>query len=117
MKNALKITALSIVLVMALMMFASCGVRLSGEYCYDGLTGEVVYEFDGDKCTVTRPALIGNGKTTYEYTYEIEDDTITFTAVSEDAEDDDDVEPGEPKSFEKGSDWIKIDGITMTKKK
>ncbi len=107
MKTAIKLIALSLVLVMSVMMLASCGA-LSGKYeaGMDGL--KITYEFSGNKIKAT--SEIGGATTTIEGTYEIKDDKIIVT-YEEDGK-----SVTNESDFEKGDDYIKIDGMKFDKK-
>ena len=51
-KNILRVTALAVLLVMAVAVLASCGSKLSGTYkCDDTSVLDVTLTFDGDKVT------------------------------------------------------------------
>lgn len=79
MKKTIKITALTIVVVLAVFALVACGKTLSGEYV-DAITNNVTYEFSGKNYTKTTDNIIG-ADTVVEGKYEIDEDagTITFT--------------------------------------
>ncbi len=114
MKKTIKVAALMLVLVMTVFVFASCATKLSGEY-KDALTGNISYEFKGNKYTKTIDNLFGDD-TVIEGTYKIDTDegTITFT-YEVDGE-----EKVQTSSFsqgeEDGVEYIKIDGLKYNKK-
>ncbi len=103
MKTAIKLIALSLVLVMSVMMFASCGA-ISGTYENEILGTKTTYEFSGNKVKTT--VTIAGISTTKEGTYEIKDDKITFTYEGTSAS----------VPFEKGDDYIEIGGVKYEKK-
>jgi len=125
MKTMTKVVAVALVAVIMCMMLASCGNTISGTYSGKGsglLSGvSYSYEFKGKNVTVTTKTeipILGTIVNTQTGTYEIKDEKITFT-WSEDDETNDKgtvVETG-PYDFEKGSDYIKIGGLTLTKDK
>lgn len=122
MKTMVKVMAVSLVAVMLCMMLVACDA-LSGSYSRtyesDGFFGwgkgsyTETYEFSGKKITKTTDATIGSEtkSTTVTGTYEIQDDKIVITW-------DKDVETGDGQasstkstySFDKGDDFILIDG-------
>lgn len=123
MKTMTRVVAVTLVAVMMCMMLASCST-ISGKYSG---TQKVIlvdvkytYEFSGKNVTLTTetPALLGGTITfTQTGTYEIKDDQITFTwDVSENKDGATVVDKG-PYAFEKGSDYIKIGEMTLTKEK
>ena len=116
MKKTIKITALMIVIVMAVFAFASCAKKLSGTYEVDGgILGTTTYEFDGKKYTKTYDPIAGDNQVE-EGKYEIDEDAgeITFT-YEVDGE-----EQTRTEDFVEGTDgdseYIKIGGIQYTKK-
>lgn len=110
MKKAVKIIALSLVAIMALVLLSSCATKLSGTYqCVDTKILDVSLTFDGDR--VIAKGKLGIIATEVEGTYYIEDHTITLN-FSKDA-----FKLGGTHSFEKDGDTIKISGVTYTKTK
>jgi hypothetical protein len=110
MKKAVKLIALALVAVTALMLLASCATKLSGTYkCDDTKVLDVSLTFDGDK--VTAKGKLGIIATEVEGTYEIKGDKITITFEN------DAFKIGGEKSFEKDGDTIKIGGVSYTKEK
>ncbi len=121
-KSIIRIIALSLVVVFACAVLASCGKTISGTYTAGanafGLAGtEKTYKFSGSKVKITNVTNVaGFEKTTeFEGKYEIgEDDkgnaTITFTFEDKDAESFSGTLP-----FEKTEDGIKIGGIEYKK--
>lgn len=115
MKKLTKVLALAIVVAMACLALASCG-GLSGKYEGGGFAGagETELTFKGNKVTIEKLGLEA------EATYKIDDDKIEFTF--EDKEEDDAASwddllrlwEGE-HSFEKGDDYIEIDGVKYEK--
>ncbi len=78
MKNAVRITAVAIVVVMLCLCFASCAKTLSGKYISEtdvaGVAGSTtVYNFSGNKVTITTKSEVfgSSTTTTKEGTYEI----------------------------------------------
>ncbi len=122
MKKFTKILALTLVLVMMVCVFASCGKKLSGSYEGKINIGvaewTVTYTFSGSKVNVERKAttILGTVDTVeYAGTYEIAeaDDgkmEITFTFETED----DTIKSG-TYTFEEGESFIKI-GIAQYNK-
>ena len=107
MKKALKLTALCLVLVMALAVLASCGGP-SGKYTRKDTVGilevESYYEFDGDKVSFS----VGTLKIT-DATYEINDGKIKITYTTGG------VSLSPEYTYELDGDTLKIDGIAYTK--
>ncbi len=109
MKKTLKIASLMLVLVMTVVVLASCGSRLSGTYAL----GDTTYEFVGDSYTYKTPGLFG-GTTIVEGTYEIDKEASTITLTPDDGEAQTyDFATGE----ENGVDYIKIGILKYTKQK
>ena len=106
MKKTFKILALVMVAAMLCCVLASCGTTLKGTYSTELLTIRTAYNFDGKNVTIDTGAL-GFSKTVAEGTYKIEDDQITFT-FGEDSK------YTGTFDFEKGEDYIKIQGVTYT---
>ena len=124
MKTMTRVVAVALVAVMMCMMLASCAT-ISGSYSGKG-TGllsavSYTYEFKGKNVTVTTKTevpFIGTITNTQTGTYVIEDDKITFTWTDgEEADDKGTVVETGPYAFEKGSDYIKIGEMTLTKDK
>ena len=110
MKKAVRLIALALVAVTALMLLASCATKLSGTYqCDDTKILDVSLTFDGDK--VTAKGKLGIIATEVEGTYKIEGDKITITFEN------DAFKIGGEKSFEKDGDTVKIGGVSYTKVK
>ena len=111
MKKTIRVLALVMALTMVLFVFASCGKKLSGKYSAELLGTGATYEFKGSKVTITVKAL-GATAATFEGTYKIADDQITFTFES----DDKDAEKYSGTfDFEEKEDSIKI-GLVEYKK-
>ena len=122
MKKALRIIALSLVLVIAMGVFASCGKTLSGKYEATFLGTGTVLEFDGNK---VKASFVINALVTtidvgpIEGTYTIKDDKITIDFIDEDKVDNDKAKEslaglaGE-STFEEGDGYIKIGGVKFT---
>ena len=109
MKKTVKILALVMVAAMLCCVLASCGNTLKGTYKSDSFLGiaDVSYTFDGDTVSIKGAANLGFFTTetdALEGTYKIEDGKIVFTFG----------ETVKECSFEKGEDYIKIDGSTYT---
>ena len=115
MKKALKLVALSLVLVMMVATLASCGGP-SGKYEALVAGTGVTMNFDGDEVTIAY-LVVGQQIVSYDMTYEIEDDKITFSVP------DDSVVTNEvikalistPLSYEEVDNGIKIAGATYVK--
>ena len=107
MKKLTKVLALAVVVAMACALLASCG-GLSGKYELDAIVGGATYEFKGSKVTIT--AEVVGFKKSFEGKYKIVKDgdaqKIEFTFEDKDAE-----EYTGSFSFEKGEDYIKINGV------
>ena len=101
-KNILRVTALAIILVMAVAVLASCGTKLSGTY-KDDATGLTTLTFDGDKVTAKA------GVVSVEGTYKIDGDKITLTFGN------DTLKLGGEQSFAKDGNTITIGGAKYTK--
>lgn len=122
MKKALRIIALSLVLVIAMGVFASCGKTLSGKYEATFLGTGTVLEFDGNK---VKASFVINALVTtidvgpVEGTYTIKDDKITFDFVDESGVKDETAKKaleglkGE-LAFEEGDGYIKIGDTKFT---
>ena len=107
MKKAIRLIALSLVLVMGLGMLASCGKTLSGEYkCDDTKILDVTLAFDGDTVKATGKLIVS---VSVEGTYKIDGDKITLTFG------DDKFNLSGTHSFEQSGKTIKIDGVSYTK--
>lgn len=110
MKRTIKLIALALVAVTALVLLASCGTKLSGTYkCDDTSILNITLTFDGDK--VVAKGSLGILNTEVEGTYEIDGDKITLTFEN------DAFKIGGEKPFEKDGDTIKINGVSYTKTK
>lgn len=112
MKKVARILALALCVCMLLTLLAGCGKKLSGTYSAEILESGVSYSFNGSKVTITLKAL-GNIVHTVEGNYEIDEDQITFTFPGDEENTEDYVGA---KSFEEGEEYIKIGGVTYTKK-
>ena len=122
MKKSVKILALALVAIMLCSMLASCGGGLSGEYEKDGLLGDTTLKFNGNQMTITFDSILGDDLS-FDATYRIEEDEIHLDFVSEEDEEKADdwmrellEELEGEQSFEQGKDYIKIGGVTYTKK-
>ena len=89
MKKTLRITAVVLVAIMLCTTLISCdlfGKKLKGTYESDlAILGVYTLDFEGKNVTVKVKSILGT-VTTFDGTYEIEDDTITFTFVDENGE-------------------------------
>ncbi len=110
MKNVVKVISIALALVTLVCVFASCGTKLSGKYSAEAFGTGVSYEFKGSKVTVSFK-LLGQSES-IEGTYKIKDDKITFTF---DSDNEDAKNYSGTFGFEKGEDYIKIEGIKYTK--
>ena len=105
MKNAMKVFALTLCLVMMVSVFTACG-DVSGEYAYSstifGVTTTTTYKFSLFGNDVTKTVTSGDTTKTTEYTYELneEGDEITFYNT--------DGEKEATWNFEQGDDYIKM---------
>ncbi len=91
MKKSIKIIAVAVAALMLCLSLVSCGLfgkKLNGEYENEALG--TTYEFKGNKVTLTVPdgilGAIGGKSETYEGTYKIDDDKITFEFMDDDGE-------------------------------
>ena len=113
MKNAMKIFALALCLVMMVSVFAACG-DITGEYEYSqSIAGyEMTMTLDfatfSNSVTVTT-SVTGEEDEVEEYTYEISDDgkKVTLTDANGDTE---------TLSFEEGDGYIIVGGMKFTEK-
>ena len=121
MKKTVRILALVMALAAVLCVFAACGTTLSGTYSNVeevlGIESGTRIEFNGKKFEMT--VIVASQEASFEGTYEIKDDKITFDfdedkienellkAAIEDLTD--------AADFEKGKDYIKIDGVKFDK--
>ena len=106
--------ALFIVSILLIFSLVSCGGGISGKYSSE-LMG-MTFEFKtGNKVIYTYPEYdfgasgISSTEKSVEGTYEINDGVITFSF------DDAECDMNGDSSFEKGKDYIKIDGVTFIK--
>lgn len=111
MKKIISMILVCVLLVGMLFTLASCGKKLKGSYSCEvgGMT--MTYEFKGNKFTLTTEMEVLGQKVTTESegTYKIKGDEITIT-MEIDGE-----EFENTGSFEKGKDYIVIDGVKLTK--
>ena len=114
MKKFARILAVVMAVLMVTLCFAACGTKLSGSYTHTeeafGVTATAKFEFKGDKVTISSEAL--GLSASVEGTYEIKDDEITITIDDEDSLLKD---AAGTFDFEKGKDYIKIDGVEYKK--
>ena len=117
MKRIISTILVCVLLLGCVFTLASCGKKLSGTYeatqeIY-GQSVKVSYTFKGDKFTAEMSATVMGVTTSekFEGTYEIKDDKITIT-YEEDGE-----TISTTSTFEKGKDFIKVDGIQLDKVK
>lgn len=112
-KNISRVIAAIAVTVMLLTMLTGCGNRISGKYESD-LLGLVIEFKTNGKVYLTYSKFelssLSMKDVTAEGTYEIKDDKITMTFADDGVK-----EYGGESSFEKGTDYVKINGITFTK--
>ena len=113
MKRIISTILVCVLLLGCVFTLASCGKKLSGTYeatqeIY-GQSVKVSYTFKGDKFTAEMSATVMGVTTSekFEGTYEIKDDKITIT-YEEDGE-----TISTTSTFEKGKDFIKVDGIQL----
>ena len=116
MKRIISTILVCVLLLGCVLTLASCGKRLSGTYAATiaGQSVQISFTFKGDKFTGEMSTTVFGVTTTQklEGTYEIEDDKITLTY-----EEDGKTITTTTSSFEKGKDFIKIDGIQLDKVK
>ncbi len=91
MKKSIRIIAVAIAAIVLCMSLVSCGLfgkKLDGKF--ENESNGVTYDFDGKNVTITAPdgilGAIGGKSVTYEGTYEIDDDKITFKLVDDDGD-------------------------------
>lgn len=103
----IKMISLAFTVLILVSVLASCG-GLSGKYKNDMLGMTVEFK-SGNKVVYSYENFLTGEIETVNGTYKIDGDKIIFTMEEEDC----DIE-GE-NQFEKGTDYIKIDGLTFTK--
>jgi len=115
MKKLTKVLALAVVLSMACLLLASCGI--SGTYKNNGIFGFAATEltFKGSKVTINMGGVEAEG------TYKVKGDKITIEFADENEDDFSGSDifrllNGE-HDFEKGDDYIKIGDTKYTKQK
>ena len=111
MKKIVSALLVCFILVGSMFALVSCGGGIkNGTYkSEDGMTVKI----NGDNLTLVEEE---DGMTMeIKYTYEIKDDKITFTWGDAEAEENATVVENGPFDFEKGKDYIKIGGLTLTK--
>ena len=110
MKRILSIVLAVAVLAALCLTFASCG-KLSGTYEAKSILGTTELTFKGSTITITKGTIEAEG------TYEIEDDKITIELESDGNLGWDDLLKvfNGTHDFEKGKDYIKIDGVKYEK--
>ena len=118
-KTMTRIVAVALVAVMLCLGLASCGKTLSGTYSAEELGTGITLKFDGKDVKFTIKVL-GSEVASFDATYEIKDDKITFDVADEEEISNDFAkeiieELEEPVDFEEGDDYIKIDGDKFTK--
>lgn len=109
MKRILSVVLAVAVLAALCLSFASCGV--SGTYESKGVLGTTSLTFKGKTVTITKGNIEAEG------TYEINEDKITIELENDGNLGWDDILKvfnGE-HSFEKGKDYVKINGVKYTK--
>ena len=105
MKKIISTLLVCVLLLGCVLTLASCGKKLRGTYVMEiGGVELASYTFKGKKVTVK------SGSVTTEGTYKIKGDKITITMEVEGEEFE------EEYDFEKGKDYIKIDGVELKKK-
>lgn len=122
MKRTLSFVLACALLLGAVLLLASCGKTLSGEYTLDGYVGSKTYAFDGKSVAITYE--ISGFEKTIEGTYEITENEegekrITITLDKEDEEDASAKVYAGEFSFSEGEEdgvkYIKIGGAKYTK--
>lgn len=109
MKRILSIVLATAILATLCLTLASCGI--SGTYESKGLLTTTSLTFKGKTITITKSSIEAKG------TYEINEDKITIELENDGNLGWDDILKvfnGE-HSFEKGKDYVKIDGVKYTK--
>ena len=118
MKKIVRITALVLVIATFACLLASCG-GLSGTYSAEMFGTGLELEFKGNKVYYTVKAA-GLSLDPIEGKYSIKGDKITFTFDADKIENEEIKamvkEMNAEATFEKGDDFIKIDGVKFTKK-
>ena len=115
MKRTLSIVLALAVLATMCLTFASCG-KLSGKYSADVLGTGTTMTFSGNKVKIGFTVTILGEVASIDATYKIKGDTITFDFIDEDEVTNNSAKKvietlEEPVSFEKGDDYIKINGV------
>lgn len=119
MKKSVRILAIALVAVTLCLCFTSCLGTIKGEYtAYVAKTGKK-FAFDGKKVTISY-VLLGTSVVDIEATYKIKGDTISFDFAEEEDLDNEYLKDfvkalEEPVDFEKGDDYIKINGVKYEK--
>lgn len=123
MKTSVRVLAVVMVLVMSVLMLASCGKTISGEYSAEVdiaiLKYTATYEFSGKNVTVTKvvnPLIGSSTTTTIEGTYEIVENDDGSMDITFEFETEDDHIKGGTYDFEEGDGYIKIGLVTYNKK-
>ena len=111
-KNIIKVLALVLIAATVCTVFAACGSKLSGKY-KDAL-GLTTLEFKGDKMKLT---IVGLDDLAIECKYSIKGDEISITYDGDKADEMKDYlgDLTGTSDFEKGDDYIKIDGVKYKK--
>lgn len=119
MKRILSIVLAAAVLATLCLSLASCG-KLSGKYTADVFGTGTTMTFDGKKVKIGFTVTLLGEVASVDATYKIKGDTITFEFADEDEVSNSSAKKviqslEEPVSFEKGEDYIKINGVKYTK--
>ena len=115
MKRILSIALAVAVLATMCLTFASCS-KLSGKYSADVLGTGTTMTFSGNKVKIGFTVTLLGEVASIDATYKIKGDTITFDFIDEDEVTNNSAKKvietlEEPVSFEKGDDYIKINGV------
>ena len=103
MKTSVRIIALVMAVLTVTLVLAACGATLSGTYSAEVAGTGKTYTFKGNKVTVTYKA-VGVEVYSYDGTYKIKDDKITFEFTS-----DNDNEANEVKKYSGTFDFEELD--------
>ena len=123
MKKSVRILSVVMILVMGVLMLASCAKTISGTYEAEiqGLLSKytATYEFSGSKVEATKKVtnILGQVETTtFSGTYEITENDDGSMEITFDFDGDDgDIKDG-TFTFEEGEDYIKIGLVKYNKK-
>ena len=120
-KTMTRIVAVALVAVMLCLGLASCSKTLSGEYSADLFGTGTKMTFDDKNVKIAITVTFLGEVASVDATYTIKDDKISFDFADEDEVSNELAKKvlesiEEPVDFEEGDDYIKINGVTYTKK-